>query len=93
MLVVIAVHRGGPKHFLAPEPGYRESREWWAEVLRQLTTRGVNSARLFVGEGNLKLWAAVGEVYRQAEQQLCWNHKMLNVMDAASQEEAPEVKI
>jgi transposase-like protein len=28
----------------------------------------------------LGLWAAVGEVYPQAEQQLCWNHKMLNVM-------------
>ena len=92
MLVVIGVQRDGSKRFLALEPGYRESKESWAEVLRQLKTRGVNSVRLFVGDGNLGLWAAVGEVYPQAEQQLCWNHKMLNVIDAVSQKQQPEVK-
>ena len=92
LLVVIGVQRDGRKCFLALEPGYRESKESWAEVLRQLKTRGVKNARLFVGDGNLGLWAAVGEVYPEAEQQLCWNHKMLNVMDAVSQKEQPEVK-
>jgi transposase-like protein len=92
LLVVIGVQRDGSKRFLALEPGYRESKESWAEVLRQLKTRGVQSGRLFVGDGNLGLWAAVGEVYPQAEQQLCWNHKMLNVMDAVSQKEQTEVK-
>lgn len=92
LLVVIGVQRDGSKRFLALEPGYRESKESWAEVLRQLKTRGLNSVRLFVGDGNLGLWAAVGEVYPQAEQQLCWNHKMLNVIDAVSQKQQPEVK-
>jgi transposase-like protein len=92
LLVVIGVQRDGSKRFLALEPGYRESKESWAEVLRQLKTRGVSNARLFVGDGNLGLWAAVGEVYPQAEQQLCWNHKMLNVIDAVSQKEQTEVK-
>jgi putative transposase len=92
LLVVIGVERDGSKRFLALEPGYRESKESWAEVLRQLKSRGVKGARLFVGDGNLGLWAAVGEVYPQAEQQLCWNHKMLNVIDAVSPKEQPEVK-
>lgn len=92
LLVVIGVQRDGSKRFLALEPGYRESKESWAEVLRQLKLRGAKSVRLFVGDGNLGLWAAVGEVYPQAEQQLCWNHKMLNVMDAVSQKEQTEVK-
>ena len=92
LLVVIGVQRDGSKRFLALEPGYRESKESWAEVLRQLKSRGAKSIRLFVGDGNLGLWAAVGEVYPQAEQQLCWNHKMLNVMDAVSQKEQTEVK-
>ena len=48
--------------------------------------------RLFVGDGNLGLWAAVGEVYPQAQEQLCWNHKMLNVIDAVSKKEQGEVK-
>ena len=92
MLVVIGVQRDGSKCFLALEPGYRESKESWAECLRQLKGRGVKNARLFVGDGNLGLWAAVGEVYPQAQQQLCWNHKMLNVIDAVSKKEQSRVK-
>jgi putative transposase len=92
LLVVIGVMKGGQKRFLALEPGYRESKESWALVLRQLRTRGVSSARLFVGDGSLGLWAAVGEVYPQAQEQLCWNHKMLNVMDAVSKKEQSQVK-
>jgi putative transposase len=92
LLVVIGVQRDGSKRFLALEAGYRESKESWALVLRQLKSRGVRSARLFVGDGNLGLWAAVGEVYPQAQEQLCWNHKMLNVIDAVSKKEQVEVK-
>lgn len=91
LLVVIGVQKDGQKRFLALEPGYRESKESWALVLRQLKSRGV-SARLFIGDGNLGLWAAVGEVYPQAEEQLCWNHKMLNVIDAVSHKEQAEVR-
>ena len=78
LLVVIGVKRDGSKGYLALEPGYRESKESWGEVLRQLKKRGLKSARLFVGDGNLGLWAAVGGViYPHAQEQLCWNHKML----------------
>ena len=91
-MVVIGVGRTEGKRFLALEPGYRESKESWAAVLRQLKTRGVKSARLFIGDGNLGLWAAVGEVYPQSQEQLCWNHKMLNVIDAVSKKEQVEVK-
>jgi len=92
LLVVIGVQKDGQKRFLALEPGYRESKESWALVLRQLKTRGIKSARLFVGDGHLGLWAAVGEVYPQAQEQLCWNHKMLNVIDAVSHKEQADVR-
>jgi putative transposase len=92
LLVVIGVAEDGTKRFLALEAGYRESKESWAEVLRQLKARGVKSARLFVGDGNLGLWAAVGEVYPESQEQLCWNHKMLNVIDAVSKKEQVAVK-
>ena len=61
-------------------------------MLRQMKVRRVESARLFVGDGNLGLWAAVGEIYPQAQEQLCWNHKMLNVMDAVSKKEQVQTK-
>jgi putative transposase len=92
LLVVIGVRADGSKGYLALEPGYRESKESWAEVLRQLKSRGVKSARLFVGDGNLGLWAAVGELYPRSQEQLCWNHKMLNVMDAVSKKEQVQAK-
>ena len=92
LLVVIGVKEDGTKQFLALEAGYRESKESWAGVLREIKRRGLKSVRLFVGDGNLGLWAAVGEVYPQAQEQLCWNHKMLNVIDAVSKKEQVEVK-
>ena len=92
LLVVIGVKKDGSKGYLALEPGYRESKESWAEVLRQLKSHGLKSARLFVGDGNLGLWAAVGEVYPHAQEQLCWNHKMLNVLDAVSKKEQVQAK-
>jgi transposase-like protein len=92
LLVVIGVKSDGSKCFLALEAGHRESRESWACVLRQLKGRGLKEPRLFVGDGNLGLWAAVSEVYPQAQQQLCWNHKMLNVIDTVSRKEQSQVK-
>ena len=92
LLVVIGVAQDGTKRFLALEPGYRESKESWGVVLRQLKARGIKGARLFVGDGHLGLWAAVDEVYPQSQEQLCWNHKMLNVMDALSKKEQAQAK-
>jgi Transposase, Mutator family len=62
LLVVIGVKWDGTKRFLALESGYRESKESWSVVLRELKRRGVKTARLFVGNRNLGLWAAVGEI-------------------------------
>ncbi len=82
LLVVIGAMQDGSKRVLAVEVGYRESKDSWAAVLRQLKHRGLTTVRLMVGDGHLGLWAAVGEVFPEAGEQLCWNHKMLNVLDA-----------
>jgi transposase-like protein len=92
LLVVMGAMRDGSKRVLALEVGYRESQESWAAVLRQLTRRGLHTARLFVGDGHLGLWAAVGDVFPKAGEQLCWNHKILNVLDALPKREQAVVK-
>ncbi len=92
LLVVIGAMKDGSKRLLALEVGYRESKESWAEVLRQLKRRGLKSARLIVGDGHLGLWAAVGEVFPEAGEQICWNHKILNVLDAVSKKEHAKAK-
>lgn len=67
--------------FLAITPGYRESTESWSAVLRDLKKRGLRAPRLVVGDGHLGIWGGLAEVYPEAEEQRCWNHRMVNVLD------------
>jgi len=81
LLVVIGGLSDGRKVVLAVEPGYRESTESWSEVLRDLKQRGMNCPRLVTGDGNLGIWGALSNVYPEAMEQRCWNHKLVNVLD------------
>lgn len=85
LFVVIGAMRDGSKRVLTKEVGYRESKDSWAAVQRQLKQRGLTTVRCMVGDGHLGLWVAAGEVFPETEEQLCWNHKMLNVLDALPQ--------
>ncbi len=90
LLVVMGADVSGKKHLLAIEEGFRESKESWSGVLRNLTARGMNEPTLAIGDGALGFWAAAGEVWRQTKQQRCWLHKMRNVLDKLPQRERSE---
>jgi len=81
LLIIIGGLTNGKKVFLACESGYRESKESWSGVLRNLTTRGLRLGRLTVADGHLGIWSALGELYPEGKQQRCWNHKIRNVLD------------
>jgi transposase-like protein len=81
VLAVLAAVSDGSKVILALKAGYRESKEAWGEILRDLKRRGMNCPRLVVGDGNLGIWSALGEVYPQAQEQRCWNHRIVNAVD------------
>jgi transposase-like protein len=81
MLVVVGCDGRGNKHFLAIEEGFRESTESWKALLLSLKDRGVNAAKLAVGDGALGFWAALAEVYPETREQRCWVHKTVNVLD------------
>ena len=36
-----------------------------------------------VGDGVLGLWGAIGEVWPEADELRCWNHRMMNIIDRA----------
>ena len=55
VLVVIGCDAQGSKHFLAIEQDHRESTESWKAVLSSLRDRGINTAKLAVGDGALGL--------------------------------------
>jgi putative transposase len=81
MLVLIAGLRDGRKVVLAVESGYRESTESWAALLRDLKARGLRTPRLVIADGHLGIWGAVASVFPTAEEQRCWNHRIVNVLD------------
>jgi putative transposase len=81
LLVVIGAFEDGHKEILAVTPGYRESTESWAAVLRQLRGRGLSAPALVLADGQLGIWAALRQVWPEAAEQRCWNHKILNVLD------------
>ena len=83
LLVVIGVAKSGEKHLLAVEPGYRESSDSWAAVLRDMKSRGFKAPLLAVGDGALGFWSALGSVdgFQETASQRCWVHKIRNVLD------------
>ena len=79
LLCVLGAREDGEKELLAMAPGYRESTESWADVMRDLRDRGLAPPLLAVGDGALGLWAALDQVFPATEHQRCWNHRALNV--------------
>ena len=50
------------------------------------------STELLVADGNLGIWAAARQVWPEAGEQRCWNHKMANVLDRLPKREQAEAK-
>ena len=90
LLVIVGASSRGEKVLLACQAGERESQESWLAVLRDLKARGLKFPRLTVADGNLGIWAALGEIHPAGDEQRCWNHKMVNVLDALPKKEQPE---
>lgn len=82
LLVVIGAKADGTKEVLAVTPGYRESTESWKSLFADLRSRGLAAPKLMVADGAASAWAAVGEVWPETREQRCWNHKLVNVLDA-----------
>ncbi len=72
LLVAIAGLVDGRKEVVAVVPGYRESVESWAGVLRDLRDRGLPAPRLVIGDGHLGIWGALRNVRPEADEQRCW---------------------
>ena len=81
ILVVMAALSDGSKVVVSAVPGYRESTRSWSEVLRDLRDRGLNCPRVVVGDGHVGIWGALRNVWPEAGEQRCRNHKILNVLD------------
>ena len=81
-LVVVGVRADGTKELVAIADGYRESTDSWADLLRDLRSRGMRAPVLAVGDGALGFWAALRDVFPATRPQRCWVHKAANVLSA-----------
>jgi len=83
LLVIIGVTPSGRKELVTIGDGWRESRESWRDVLRDLNARGLaDGPRVAVGDGALGFWAAMDEIFPESRRQRCWVHKTGNVLNA-----------
>jgi transposase-like protein len=93
LLVAVAALSDGSKVILAVEAGVRESQESWSRLLRELKRRGMNAPRLVIGDGHLGIWGALSNVYPEAGEQRCWNHRIVNVLDRVPKKKQEQVKV
>jgi transposase-like protein len=91
-LVLIGVREDGSKELIAIEDGYRESKESWLSLLRDLSARGVEAPLLAIGDGALGFWAALREVWPESQEQGCWVHRTANVLDKLPKRLQPRAK-
>lgn len=83
VLVIVGADEYGRKELLAMTDGFRESTESWREVLLDLKRRGLQQdPKLAIGDGALGFWTALREVFAATEEQRCWVHKTMNVLNA-----------
>ena len=92
LLVAIGVKPDGHKVVLAVSSGYRESTASWSALLRDLKARGMNEPRLVVGDGNLGLWSALRNIFPGAEEQRCWNHRLVNLLTQVPKQRQGEAR-
>jgi putative transposase len=83
VLVLVGATQEGTKELLAVVDGFRESKESWAELLRELKAHGLTQGpKLAIADGSLGFWLALQEEFDpEVEQQRCWVHKTANVLD------------
>jgi transposase-like protein len=93
LLVAIAGCADGRKRLVALVAGHRESEAAWSAVLRDLKRRGLGCPKLVEGDGHLGIWAGLRNVYPEAAEQRCWNHRILNVLDTVPKKRQAQAKL
>jgi putative transposase len=81
VLVLLGARIDGTKEIIAIQDGFRESKESWLDLLRDVRDRGMQAPVAAVGDGALGFWGALGEVFPATVEQRCWFHKLGNVLD------------
>jgi transposase-like protein len=93
LLVAVAGLRDGRKVVIAVEAGHRESTDAWSSILRGVKKRGMAAPKLIIGDGHLGIWGGLANVFPDAKEQRCWNHRILNVLDKIPEKHHAQAKL
>jgi hypothetical protein len=52
------------------------------------TARRIEDSQV-IGDGHLGIWAGLRQVYPEAQEQRCWNHRILNLLDRIGKKDQP----
>ena len=81
ILVLLGATETGEKEILAITDGYRESEQSWSALLLDVKSRGLTlSPKLATADRALGFWLAMEKIYPGTRHQLCWVHKVANVV-------------
>lgn len=93
LLVALAGLSDGRKIFLTIETGVRESTQSWGAMLRKLKDRGLKAPKLVIGDGHLGIWAGLKNIYPEAKEQRCWNHRLVNILDRVQKKDLEQAQV
>lgn len=94
VLVAYGVKDTGVREIIDYQLSQSESEQNWLKFLSQLTHRGLEGKKLklIVSDGCKGLENAVDMLFPMVDHQLCWAHKMRNILDKAKKSQQEEMK-
>jgi len=94
VLVAYGVKSNGTREIIDYQLSQSESEQNWLKFISQLTHRGLNgkNLQLIVSDGCKGLANAVDMLFPMIDHQLCWAHKMRNILSHAKKSHQPEMK-
>jgi transposase-like protein len=52
----------------------------------------MNCPKRVIGDGHLGIWGALANVYAEAKEQRCWNHRILNILDQIAKKQQAQAR-
>ena len=93
VLVAFGIKKDGTKEVIDYMLSISEKEEHWSKFLQHLCYRGLvgKSLKLIVTDGCHGLWNAVDLVFPEVQHQVCWAHKIRNILEKVKKKDQEKV--
>ncbi|OOH71197.1 IS256 family transposase [Leptospirillum ferriphilum] len=92
LLVILGETSRGERKILRFESAFRNSRETWDELLKDMKDKGLLSPLLVIGREDLGFWPSIRTIFPLTRRQFCWRQKEKIVLENLRQEDRGLVK-